>query len=66
MPTGHSYTRTPPAIASPIKDEVVGSKEPLPEMTVPLEELEWEPLPSDLQTPDPPRSEPSGSDPPPF
>jgi uncharacterized protein DUF222 len=66
MPTGHTYTRTPPAIAPPIKDEVVGSKEPPPDLSLPLEELEFDPTPFEPQSPDPLPSEPSGSDPPPF
>jgi hypothetical protein len=66
MPTGHTYTRTPPAIAPPVNDEVVRNKEPLPELSVPLEELDFDPTPFEPQSADPPPSEPSGSDPPPF
>jgi hypothetical protein len=70
MPTGHTYTRTPPAIAPPVNDEVVRSKEPLPEQSLPLEEIfeevEFDPTPPDMPLPDPPCPEPSGSDPPPF
>jgi hypothetical protein len=70
MPTGHTYTRTPPAIAPPVKDEVARSKEPLPDPSRPLEEIfeeiEFDPTPPDMPVPDRPPSEPSGSDPPPF
>jgi hypothetical protein len=37
MPTGHTYAATRPQVGPPISTEVVGSKEPLPQLPIPLE-----------------------------
>jgi hypothetical protein len=45
MPTGHTYSRTPPAIGVPIKDERCALGEPPPDLSIPLEEIDDDPPP---------------------
>jgi hypothetical protein len=40
MPTGHTYTRTRPAIGPPVKNEVLASDDPMPDLAMPLDEYE--------------------------
>jgi hypothetical protein len=40
MPTGHTYTRTRPAIGPPIKNEVLASDAPMPDLPMPLDEVD--------------------------
>jgi Domain of unknown function (DUF222) len=45
MPTGHTYTRPPLAIGPPIKDEHRALAGPLPDLSIPLEEIDDDPPP---------------------
>jgi Domain of unknown function (DUF222) len=44
MPTGHTYTRTRPAIGPPIKNEVLASDDPMPDLPMPVDEADPPPF----------------------